>query len=57
MKNSISERISRLQKVLNVIENFEPVPTLLETLTWPPIYSTIDLQMLNPRPLPVGLTF
>ena len=35
----------------------DPFPTSLSTMTFPPIYFTIDLQMLNPSPRPDGLDF
>jgi hypothetical protein len=53
----LSVTTSKLQNFLKVIENFEPTPTSLDTLTLPPICSTIYLQMLSPRPLPVGFFF
>jgi hypothetical protein len=44
-----------LHITLNLIEKVEPNPTTLYTFTVPPICSTIDLQIDNPRPLPEGL--
>jgi hypothetical protein len=46
-----------LHITLNTIENVEPSPITLFTLTVPPIYSTIDLQMDSPNPLPEGFVF
>jgi hypothetical protein len=37
-----------------MIEKVDPLPTSLTTLTVPPIYSTIDLQIERPNPLPDG---
>lgn len=42
---------------LKVIEKIEPLPNSLSTITFPPIYSTIDLQILSPKPRPEGLDF
>jgi hypothetical protein len=47
--------MGNLHIVLNIIEKVEPFPSSLFTLTVPPIYSTIDLQIESPRPLPDGL--
>lgn len=43
-----------LHITLKTIENVEPLPTSDHTLTVPPIYSTIYLQIDRPRPLPDG---
>lgn len=54
---SITYVFGTLHITLNRIENVDPSPKTLFTLTVPPIYSTIDLQMDRPRPLPVGFVF
>lgn len=46
-----------LHITLKMIEKVDPSPTVLLTLTAPPIYSTIILQMLRPKPRPVGFAF
>lgn len=47
--------LGTLHITLNIIENIDPLPTTLVTFTVPPIYSTIDLHIERPSPLPVGL--
>jgi hypothetical protein len=54
---SMTFLLGTLHITLKTIENVEPSPITLFTLTVPPIYSTIDLQMESPNPLPVGLVF
>jgi len=54
---SITYVFGTLHITLNRIENVEPSPRTLFTVTVPPIYSTIDLQIDRPRPLPEGLVF
>ena len=49
--------LGTLHITLNTIENIEPCPRIDSTLTVPPIYSTIDLQIDKPSPLPDGLVF
>ena len=54
---SIIFSFGTLHITLKRIENVEPSPTVLFTLTLPPIYSTIDLQIDRPSPLPEGFVF
>lgn len=42
-----------LHITMNVIKNLQPCPTTLSTLIVPLIYSTIDLQIESPSPMPV----
>jgi hypothetical protein len=47
--------LGTLHIAISSIENVDPLPYSLVTLTLPPICSTINLQIDSPSPLPEGL--